>query len=266
MTSWCATFSPTETNGASGYFAMVLNDDGTALYYYSFSVLYMVVNKAMPTCDYSTGLQYFISPVWNLTAKSSSWGPTCSRRRYDPTFACSPSPPMVPLPWQCRALGRPTASNNSRCTPSLYAAGNYDVCEVGFLSAKFGRAVSSVFSGTNVLTYTYNSPPGALVDFTPPFPAAFSGNVSTSPSRWSSITFTCNGVPLFCGKLTYYSSGSACGFPGPPQAPEPVGLDGTGIALAVVSALFVAYVVTTVALFVNGFAAPPTTPPTGTKT
>ena len=196
--NYCASFQSSETRGAAGYFGVSLND-GSASYSLNLNLLYMVVNQAT-TCNFTLGLQYHIASFWNISTRADSGRGqyACSSTRYDPNFACA-GPTTNPA-WQCAALNRPVFVNNSRCNPSTYGAGLYDLCPVGDLSSKFGRVFSTVYPGTNVMTYSFISPPGTLIDYQPPWAAAFNGNGTFYPSKWSSVVFSCDNNPLVCAR------------------------------------------------------------------
>lgn len=217
-TNYCATFAPSTTGKAAGYFAMQI-DEAAGLAYYNFKVdLSQFANSNQ--CNLANGLKYHIHSYWtNSTATSTFTTPTDSRcdqtgAHYDPYFACSTvSQFYVNKPNLCQKIYRTSAQGYTySCNSTSFGSksnsqiGKSYGCEVGDLNGKFGLVY-----GTNGI---FQSSPSILVD---PLPASVydylrpvtNGNY-TSP--WASIVFHCNNAPsntrLFCAKLV--TSTAAC--------------------------------------------------------
>ena len=115
---------------------------------------------------------------------------------YDPNLACGYDSN------RCNALNRTAVTS---CTPSKYAEGKFELCQIGDLSGKFDLAKgTTVFSQTSVLR-----------DFQPPYPSDFLV-ANGFKDMWSSIVFHCSDdARLVCAKfkLVTHDAPSLCSFP-----------------------------------------------------
>jgi hypothetical protein len=256
-TNYCATFKSIEAAGATGYFALSV-DQGSANYYYDLDL-----SKYSTKCDLSKGLLFRIHNNWKAPKNNSASGATsCGSAsvgyHYDPNYACS----AAASPKWCGALNRTSARGYKySCQPNLPVS----QCEIGDLSGKFGVATPTLlYTGTSakyptipVFSQPQSSP---LVDYQPPYAADFRKMSAFTKQMWSSVVFHCavDKTPLVCARFSLIAptQGSTCNFPVAGQqqlyssdsaATQP--LDNEGIAAAVISAFFFAYVLGTVIYF-----------------
>lgn len=201
---YCATVRSYESNQASGYFAMEITQ-GQALYQFK---LNLTSYQSLANCDLSNGLEYQLYTYWLNSSVSSSAGSTyCGSAftggHYDPDYACSAYSQNINS--GCVQLQRVAANGYTyKCNATEYATGNYEECEVGDLSGKFGTVYpidgSSIFI-SDVFT-----------DYFPPYITNYLASEKNSPNMWSSVVFQCGSsaeTKLVCAKLSS-SDFSAC--------------------------------------------------------
>jgi hypothetical protein len=244
-TNYCATFSSSQAGGANGFFALSINP-GSASYYYDLDLTSLTT-----TCDLSQGLLFYLYNNWNIGGSDSASG----------SSSCGVSSVGASSPVGCSALNR-TVSRGYKysCNPNVPVS----QCEVGDLSGKFGGAsplylsvgTSAASRVTKRFVLDQSSP---LMDYQPPYAVDFRTSNRVTRQMWSSIVFHCpaDKSPLVCAKFTLIpaSQTSACSFPtdgtssGYSSAQSMKSLNDEGIAAAVISAFFLAYVLVTVIFF-----------------
>ena len=101
-----------------------------------------------------------IHSYWTDVERSSTTSCADAGGHYDPYLACGTS--SEEKAGACVQLSRTVAQNYTyACSAANYAAGYYNLCEVGDLSGKFGRAMptagSLVFKVKATLTWTSNN-------------------------------------------------------------------------------------------------------------
>jgi hypothetical protein len=176
---YCASFTPAQANGASGFFSVTLNNVGTASYLYKLDL-----TQVTSTCPFQTaGFNYHLHTIWptSTTSLSAQGTAGCAAGltggHFDPLLACSGASPL------CNALNR-TAKSYS-CSPSIFAQ-TPSRCEIGDISGKFGMAMAT---GTGV----FDRSTVPLVDSYPPSPSAYQyqavGNnpLSAAQLYWTSV-------------------------------------------------------------------------------
>lgn len=191
---YCGSIDPTTTSGASGSFAMQV-DQGVGQYSFTLDLN----NYIGYDCNFTRGLSYHIHTYWNNNSVSSSAGSFCGSTyaggHYDPNFACSGSSQNSTS--GCTALGRTAAQGYTySCSSSVYANGEYSRCEVGDISGKNGVAYPT--SDTD-LTFSLSN----FVDYQPPY--AYNYKTQDQDSlMWSSIVFHCAGdnIRMVCAELS----------------------------------------------------------------
>lgn len=193
---FCSTFPAAASGGASGTFAIKV-DDATATY-----GIYMSFAGFVATCDpRTTNLNYHIHTNWGNTtsdvALGSGCGPALTGGHYDPTIQCTAASQYINT--LCPALNRTSANYN--CTPALYSAGYFDQCEVGDLSAKNGPLS---LTQSNVWT---DVRPLSVVEY---------GN-----GKWKSVVFHCGSPRVLCGNLVEVGSWRQCTGVDLPTTAEP---------------------------------------------
>ena len=207
---YCAAFDSSQSNGASGWFAVTLTNTGTALYQWSLDLS----NLKDQSCDYSKGLYYHIHTSWKQSSVNSgqgkdACGSTNTGGHYDPNFACSGVSP------QCLMLNRTTPKYIYNCSRSSYSNGAYSSCELGDLSGKLGLAQpSGLFANGKFAQYS------PLVDLTPPYASQYMQATTNSlpiSATWASLVFHC-GVDksrFLCARLQLVNdvTSSVCTFP-----------------------------------------------------
>mmetsp|Transcript_8365 Transcript_8365/g.8528 ORF Transcript_8365/g.8528 Transcript_8365/m.8528 type:complete len:319 (-) Transcript_8365:134-1090(-) len=203
---YCAVFDSASSE-IDGYFGIeILNNTA----YYSF---HLNVSSFSGTCSLNSGVKYYLTTSWTSTTSNSLKGTTdCGTANiggtYDPTFACSPNSAHATT---CTALGRTSSTFDYTCSKRVMAHKNYQFCDVGDFSGKFGMIFPEAHDH-NIL-----SQQDLLVDFHPPYAANYmtqSGEIVP----WISLVFTCgsSGERLFCGKFLsehHIPVNSSCQFP-----------------------------------------------------
>ncbi len=234
--NYCATVTPSEANGASGWFTVQLTNAGTAKYLFNVDVS-ALTDK---TCDLSKGLLYHLHTLWKPTAGSAQGGAACGSAltggHYDPNFACSS------VSADCLKLNRTASRYN--CETTAYSGGAYEACELGDLSGKFGTAAMTNNKFAQVVP---------LIDTTPPYGSQY---MKTAPvnaaSTWASVVFHCGADKsrFLCAKLSLVRDGqtSPCPFAAMdtgtatcacPQCAAAANINGLAASLAVFVILFV---------------------------
>jgi hypothetical protein len=192
--NYCATVSPEQAAGASGYFvAKIVNQ--TAQYMFSLDL----TNFDAGVCDLSQGLTYHFHSYWKNASVTSSANSYCGGSycggHFDPNLACSPFSQDIGS--YCVALGRTATSTppyTYSCNSSNYLNEKYPLCETGDLSGKFGRVLPS----SNGRVFQQSS----ILDIFPPYDASFkTSTVITKP--WQSIVFHCpaSNARLVCAEF-----------------------------------------------------------------
>ena len=160
---YCGIFNSTETNGASGYFTILISKEEASEY-----TVQLDLSEFSSTCDYSKGLTYSINTDWNNAQSNSSSFDMCGKEytglHYDPTFVCGPDSEYYDT--DCVLLGRVESSGYIyNCTEAEYSKANFAICELGDLSGKSGylyeTSTNSSFFETkeeidNLPPYLYN--------------------------------------------------------------------------------------------------------------
>jgi len=197
---YCASFNPATASDVSGYVAMQITD-GSASY-----GIYLDMTNFATTCDLSQGLNYHVHSYWFNTSTTSAsngfCGDTNTGGHYDPNFACSGASQNYST--ACTDIGRIPSNNYVySCTPALYQAGKYSMCEVGDISGKNGVLMPTTGS-TTIFELT------EFVDYLPPYAVNFD-TLDTNSLQWSSVVFHCpvGGARLICAKL-FDNDLSAC--------------------------------------------------------
>jgi len=185
-----------DVTGVSGQFNLKIKKENHASYQWSINANNFVSPN---TCDLSAGLSYHIHSFWNNNYKDSAIFSDCGGPNlgghYDPFLACSGATSSVA---ECAALGR--RSDDYSCDTTKYLNGEYQFCEVGDLSGKFGKmmpnsAVDLTFEGEEIL------------DYFGPLKANYDVNYDAPEEgitkSWVSIVFHCasDGSRQFCAKL-----------------------------------------------------------------
>lgn len=192
-----------DSDGAVGYFNMEIGN-GQASYSY-----YLDLSEFSTTCDLDLGLKYHIHTYWNydddstLSATSETEGCVAAYTggHYDPNLACSTSSQDVSE--LCLDINRTLSQEYIYgCSTTVYADGEYALCEVGDLTNKFGISYPST-------GYIFSSS-SALIDFQPPYAANYLTEDQIS-RQWASIVFHCpaDSSRLVCAKLYPVSSSSS---------------------------------------------------------
>jgi len=196
---YCATISPSEALGASGYFAMdISNGVGKYAYYLDISQM------STYYCQYpSQGLAYHLHSYWLFYyyAQSGAGWQACSSTitggHYDPYYACSAA--SQEFLYNCKYLKQTYKDGYEYTCNETYAVGMFSTCEVGDLSGKFGAAKS-----TNKIYQSSTT----LYDYLPPIAANFKDSMRNS-EMWTSVVFHClpDQTPLVCSSFssTYLS-------------------------------------------------------------
>jgi hypothetical protein len=204
VTNFCATFSPASAGGASGYFAMQVNQ-ATGLSYYNFALdLSQFPLAAQCTATGSSSkLKYHIHSFWKLSGQSSYSSANCGASgtggHYDPGFACSGSSCFAKTPTAnlCKNIYRTSVQGYKYGCNSTTFGSDVNVCEVGDLSGKFGLATvqNNLVSSNGV--YTDPLPP-AVVDY-------YRSSQTNYSTPFASVVFHCNdaptNTPILCAKL-----------------------------------------------------------------
>lgn len=189
---YCGTISPSEANGASGYYAMEIQN---GMAEHSFSVDLTDFSSSV-YCPLSSqiGLNYRIHSYW-VSSQASAGASSCSHTytggSYDPFYACSSSSANVNS--RCTSLKMTvTKGYTYYCNSTSFSSGQYSNCELGDISGKFGQ----VYSENSNAIYTS----GNLVDYFPPQLSDY----RNGDELWASIVFHCGygNQPLFCASLS----------------------------------------------------------------
>jgi hypothetical protein len=145
------------------------------------------------SCDLSAGLSYHIHSLWTHADVTSAVGGMCggdyTSGHYDPFFACGGATSSTT---ECAALARTTPYS---CSTTTYGEGNYQFCEVGDLSGKFGKVMPA--SSTDLTFYFGAS------DMLGPLAANYDVASDDVSKGWGSIVFHCaaGGSRQFCAKF-----------------------------------------------------------------
>ena len=188
-----ANFDQTDVKGS---FKINVKDNGNAHYKFKVNLNDFVSHN---NCDITDGLTYHIHSYWNDNYSSSAVGPDCGAEytggHYDPFLACGPATSNTD---ECGALARTKDDNYEYlCNPESHSRGEYQKCEVGDLSGKFGKVVP--ISPYNLI-YEFESE-----DVFGPVKANFDVNEYDGITKsWASAVFHCSadgGSRQFCAKF-----------------------------------------------------------------
>lgn len=199
----CGMFDPETANGAEGYFQMVYSR-GKAEYSFDLDLSSFNFDNAglngLESCNVENGLSWHIHTYWTSSTSTSAAGPdgcTSTSGHYDPNLACGPKSESAGT--LCKDLGRTSDQGYTySCASETYAIGAYDLCEMGDLSGKFGKA-NETKRGSLHFSHT-----GSYTDYYPPY---YLNRISPDiiTSQWTSIVFHCgdeSGTRLVCASIS----------------------------------------------------------------
>jgi hypothetical protein len=197
--TYCGIFDAASSEGADGYFRIILSDDNAA-----YRMELDLSEFDTSACTEDSSLTYAVFSYWNSSTLNGAGDTFCSESNtglhYDPTFACSTY--SQGRSTDCAELGRTVADGYKyNCTTAVYSAGDFDQCEIGDLSSKFGTIGAST---TRDDTYAYGADYSLPLtyDYWKLFEADYQ-KATTDSGMWSSIGIGCNGgsTRLLCAKL-----------------------------------------------------------------
>lgn len=161
--------------------------------------------SAMPgTCDVAQGLTYHIHSFWNgtseaLSGDNAACGLAFTGNHYDPYLACGPNTEEVA---SCAALGRVTPAYTYPCTSAAYGNGQYDYCEVGDTSGKFGKLFATDADLKLFSADVFDPSPALLPDYEA---------ASQLSSQWASLVVHCGSSRILCAKFLPVAAEASCG-------------------------------------------------------
>jgi len=189
---YCATISASEASGASGYYALQIQN-GAAEHVFS---LDLSKYTGSTYCPLSTqyGLAYRLHSYWVSTQQSAA-AQLCTHTftggTYDPFYACSPSSSNINT--ACTLMKMSYAKGYIYyCNATTFSTGQYTNCELGDISGKFGQVYST--QGDGVFTG------GPFADYFPPQVSDY----RSGDELWASIVFHCGygNQPIACASLS----------------------------------------------------------------
>lgn len=187
-----------------GWFAVNIDGTGRAAYAYHLDVTEVTFPA---TCFESKtvadGFNYHLHTLFDAgTVSPSQCGTTGGH--YDPALACGPRSQNIAT--LCPSISRDAASGYTYgCNPTVFANGDYNLCEVGDLSGKFGKALP-LSANSNVFDSD------VLLDPYAPLISDYNSN-SIVTLGWKSVNFHCldtAGSRFLCGQFLPRDSSSPC--------------------------------------------------------
>jgi hypothetical protein len=160
---------------------------------------------ALPgTCDLTAGLTYHIHSFWDdasgtLSGDNTACALASTGNHYDPYLACGPNTEESA---SCAALGRVAPNYTYPCTSEAYGNGQYEYCEVGDTSGKFGKLFAT---DTDMSLFSAD-----VFDPSPELIPAYE-TASQLASQWASVVVHCGSSRILCAKFLPVSDSAACG-------------------------------------------------------
>jgi len=199
---YCALITSQEASGATGWYNLQIDSNGQGSH--SLELDLSGFTSLPGTCDLSAGLTYHIHSFWDdstgkLSGANAECGLAYTGNHYDPYLACGPNTEETTA---CTALGRTATSvppYTYPCSSTQYAAGQYEYCEVGDTSGKFGK----LFQVNGKFSASVADPSPALI---PAYATA-----SQLAHQWVSLVVHCGSSRILCAKYLPVSSSASCG-------------------------------------------------------
>jgi hypothetical protein len=199
---YCAVISTEEASGATGWYNYEIDSEGYA--HHSLG-LDLTGFTALPgSCDLSGGLSYHIHTFWNDTSGVQSGDNAfCSfdatGNHYDPYLACGPNTEEAT---SCTALGRVAPGYTYPCSPEQFTSGQYNYCEVGDTSGKFGNLFATDPDMTLFSEDVADPLPALIADY---------NNASMLSNQWVSVVVHCGSSRILCAKFLPVDDSASCG-------------------------------------------------------
>lgn len=181
-----------DVTGVSGRFDLKIDQTDNVSYEWSLDANNFVSPNS---CDLSAGLAYHIHSNWDENDENSAFFGDCGSDQtgghYDPFLACGPATSNTA---ECTALGR--TRNDYMCDAAKYADGEYQLCEVGDLSGKFGKMMPE-----SAADLTFKDE--VILDHLGPLQANYDVTEEGIRKSWLSIVFHCTTdySRQFCAKF-----------------------------------------------------------------
>ena len=192
-------------SGASGWYNFDIDSDGEGQHTLALDLSGFTTLPG--TCDLTQGLTYHLHAFWDdasgtLSGDNAACALASTGNHYDPYLACGPNTQEGTA---CAALGRTSTSNPAYtypCSAEAYGDGQYEYCEVGDTSGKFG-SLFATDADLHLFSADVFDPSPALI------PAYETASQLASP--WVSVVVHCGSSRILCAKFLPVSDSATCG-------------------------------------------------------